>query len=99
MAYRRQNQESFLDAFIHVFLYFGGVPHRVIFDYARVTVKDGFGSHTKKQKEYGALAAHYGFDAIFCNPAIRQRERTGRRDRRVDPAQCLRSYPKGSVSG
>ena len=69
IAYRRQNQESFLDAFVHVFHYFGGVPRRVIFDNARVAVKDGFGAHAKKQKEYGALAAHYGFDAIFCNPA------------------------------
>ena len=29
-AYRRQNEESFLDAFVHMFSYFDGVPRRVI---------------------------------------------------------------------
>ena len=68
-AYRRQNEESFLDAFVHVFEYFGGVPKRVIFDNAKVAVKEGFGAQARKQERYAALAAHYGFDAIFCNPA------------------------------
>ena len=69
VAYRRQNEESFLEAIVRVFEYFGGVPRRVIFDNARVAVKDGFGAHAKKQASYTALAAHYGFEAIFCNPA------------------------------
>ena len=69
IAYRRQNEESFLDALVRVFEYFGGVPRRVIFDNGRVAVKDGFGEHAKKQAGYTALAAHYGFEAIFCNPA------------------------------
>ena len=69
LAYRRQNEESFLDALIQVFQYFGGVPKRVIFDNGKVAVKDGFGAHARKQAGYAALAAHYGFEAIFCNPA------------------------------
>jgi transposase len=69
LAYRRQNEESFLDALVRVFQYFGGVPKRVIFDNAKVAVKDGFGAHAKKQAGYSALSAHYGFEAIFCNPA------------------------------
>lgn len=69
LAYRRQNEESFLDALVRVFEYFGGVPRRVIFDNGRVAVKDGFGAHARKQAGYTALAAHYGFEAIFCNPA------------------------------
>jgi transposase len=69
LAYRRQNEESFLDALVRVFQYFGGVPKRVIFDNAKVAVKDGFGAHAKKQAGYTALSAHYGFEAIFCNPA------------------------------
>ena len=69
LAYRRQNEESFLDALIQVFQYFGGVPRRVIFDNGKVAVKDGFGAHARKQAGYAALAAHYGFEAIFCNPA------------------------------
>ena len=68
-AYRRQNEESFLDALVQVFQYFGGVPRRVIFDNGKVAVKDGFGAHARKQAGYAALAAHYGFEAVFCNPA------------------------------
>lgn len=68
-AYRKQNEESFLDAFVHAFEYFGGVPKRVIFDNAKVAVKEGFGAQARKQAGYAALSAHYGFDAIFCNPA------------------------------
>lgn len=60
LAYRRQNEESFLDALIQVFQYFGGVPRRVIFDNGKVAVKDGFGAHARKQAGYAALAAHYG---------------------------------------
>ena len=36
LAYRRQNEESFLDALVQVFQYFGGVPRRVIFDNGKV---------------------------------------------------------------
>lgn len=69
LAYRRQNEESFLDALVRVFQYFGGVPKHVIFDNGKVAVKDGFGAHARKQAGYAALAAHYGFEAVFCNPA------------------------------
>ena len=52
LAYRRQNEESFLDALVQVFQYFGGVPKRVIFDNGKVAVKDGFGAHARKQAGY-----------------------------------------------
>ena len=68
-AYRRQNQESFLEAFVRTFRSLGGVPGKVIFDNAKVAVKDGFGANAKKQDGYTALSAHYSFDALFCNPA------------------------------
>jgi transposase len=42
-AYHRQNQESFLEAFVRVFNFFEGVTEKVIFDNAKVAVKDGFG--------------------------------------------------------
>lgn len=69
IAYRRQNLESFLDALIHTFQYYGGVPRRVIFDNARVAVKSGFGAQAAAQDDYSQLAAHYGFEPVFCNPA------------------------------
>lgn len=69
LAYRRQNEESFLDAIVKVFELMQGVPSRVIFDNGKVAVKDGFGAHARMQQGYSTLSAHYGFDAIFCNPA------------------------------
>lgn len=69
IAYHKQNEESFLEAFVKVFEILGGVPKRVIFDNAKVAVKEGFGSYAKKQAGYSALCAHYGFDAVFCNPS------------------------------
>ena len=69
IAYRRQNSESFLDALVQTLEHFGGVPRRVIFDNAKVAVKDGFGANAKATDSYGALAAHYGFRPVFCNIA------------------------------
>ena len=69
LAYKRQNLESFLDAVIHTLQYYGGVPRRIIFDNAKVAVKSGFGAHAAAQDDYKQLAAHYGFEPIFCNPA------------------------------
>lgn len=69
IAYRRQNSESFLDALVQTFEYFGGVPKRVIFDNAKVAVKDGFGANARATESYAALAAHYGFEPVFCNIA------------------------------
>ena len=69
IAYKRQNLESFLDAIIRTFQYYGGVPRRVIFDNARVAVKSSFGAHAAAQDDYSQLSAHYGFVPVFCNPA------------------------------
>lgn len=69
IAYRRQNEESFLDAFVRIFDELDGVPRRIIFDNAKVAVKKGFGKHARMQQGYSQLSAHYGFNAEFCNPA------------------------------
>lgn len=69
LAYRRQNEESFPDAFVNIFNISGGTTARVIFDNGKVAVKEGFGEHAGMQEGYSALSAHYGFDAVFCNPA------------------------------
>lgn len=69
IAYRRQNSESFLDAIVRSLEYFGGVSRRIIFDNAKVAVKDGFGANARVQENYAMLSAHYGFKPIFCNVA------------------------------
>jgi len=44
-----------------MFEHFGGVPNRLIFDNAKVAVKEGFGLHAKPQDAYRRFAAHYAF--------------------------------------
>ena len=68
-AFYSQNLESFLEAQQQMFDFFGGVPRRLIFDNAKVAVKEGFGLHAKATDGYAAFAAHYAFQTEFCNIA------------------------------
>ena len=68
-VFYRQNEESFLEGQISGLDYFGGAPRKVIFDNAKVAVKEGFGVHAKIQARYAALSAHYAFKPEFCNIA------------------------------
>lgn len=68
-AFYRQNEESFLEGIVKGLEYFGGAPQKIIFDNARVAVKEGFGHHAKATDKYLALSAHYSFRPVFCNPA------------------------------
>lgn len=69
MAFMRQNEESFLEAIQTGLEFFGGSPRRIIFDNAKVGVKEGFGKYAKTQERYAELAAHYAFRTDFCNPS------------------------------
>ncbi|MEN1762303.1 IS21 family transposase, partial [Anoxynatronum sibiricum] len=66
-AFYRQNQESFLEGHVDAFTHFNGVPGKIIFDNARVAVKEGFGLYAKPQAAYQALSAHYAFAMHFTN--------------------------------
>ena len=66
-AFYRQNQESFLEGHTDAFTHFNGVPGKIIFDNARVAVKEGFGLYAKPQAAYQALSAHYALDMHFTN--------------------------------
>lgn len=68
-AFRRQNEESFQEALVRSFEFFGGTTRKVIFDNGKVAVKSGYGAQAVKQAGYDALCAHYAFDALFCNPS------------------------------
>ncbi len=69
MAFKQQNEESFLEGQTKAFKYFNGIPHKVIFDNARVAVKESFGQYAKMQNKYKAFSAHFAFQALFCNVA------------------------------
>ena len=68
-AFYRQNEESFLEGIVTGLEHFGGTPQKIIFDNARVAVKEGFGYHAKATDKYQSLSAHYSFRPVFCNPA------------------------------
>lgn len=68
-AYLAEKEECFLDGLVSAFKYFKGVPNIILFDNAKVAVKEGYGAHvTKLSSGYDALKAHYSFDTKFCNP-------------------------------
>ena len=69
VCFRRQNTEAFLEGLIQALNFFGGVMRRVLFDNARVAVKEGAGKNAMPQESYAALAAHYCFPTDFCNAA------------------------------
>ena len=46
-AFYRQNEESFLEGIVTGLEHFGGTPQKIIFDNARVAVKEGFGYHAQ----------------------------------------------------
>lgn len=68
-VYKAANEEAFLEAQQLMFDFFGGIPRRLIFDNAKVAVKEGFGLYAKPQNKYLSFSAHYAFDLDFCNPA------------------------------
>ena len=68
-VYKAANEETFLEAQQLMFVFFGGIPRRLIFDNAKVAVKEGFGIHAKPQDKYFSFSAHYSFSLDFCNPA------------------------------
>ena len=67
MVFFRPNEESFLEAQEKGLAYFGGAARRMIFDNAKIAVKEGFGAHAKMQDRYKAFAAHYAFHCDFTN--------------------------------
>lgn len=68
-VFKAANQETFLEAQQLMFDFFGGTPRRLIFDNAKVAVKEGFGIHAKPQDKYLSFSSHYAFSIDFCNPA------------------------------
>ena len=68
-VFKSPNEEAFLEAQQLMFDFFGGIPKRLIFDNAKVAVKEGFGLYAKPQKKYLSFSAHSAVDLDFCNPA------------------------------
>jgi transposase len=66
--YERCDQLSFLDAHLRAFEYFGGVPHRIVYDNLSAAVKKIVGSERELTERFMALVSHYLFEPCFARP-------------------------------
>lgn len=67
-AFPAENETCFLEGHIRAFEFLKGIPKRIIFDNAKVAVKEGLGAYvTKEHPAYKALQAHYAFSTDYCN--------------------------------
>ena len=68
-VYPHEQLEAVLDGTASGWSFFGGVPQQCMFDNASTIVRDILGGGRRVQTpEFKALQAHYGFEAVFCNP-------------------------------
>lgn len=68
-VYPAENQECLFHALIKCFEFIGFVPRTVLFDNASTAIVKVEKSGRKVNPRYAEFAAHFGFDAQFCNPA------------------------------
>jgi len=67
MAFERECTETFWEAHVRAFEYFGGVPTRIAYDNSKVTVAQIVGSRQRRITDgFGQLVSHYLFDHHFC---------------------------------
>ena len=69
-AYWTQTHEMLFDAHAHAFSVFGGVPRRGLYDNMKTAVdRIGHGKMRTVNARFEAMASHYLFEPVFCNPA------------------------------
>lgn len=64
--YERCDQVSFLDGHVRAFAFFGGVPHRGVYDNLSAAVRRRVGMRRELTDRFRALASHYGFEPCFA---------------------------------
>jgi transposase len=68
-VYWDEKLEAVLDGVVSALGFFGGVPKQFLFDNPSTLVQKILGGGQRLQTpEFKALQAHYGFEAVFCNP-------------------------------
>ncbi len=68
-VYPDEKLECLLDGIASGLSFLGGVPRQLMFDNTSVIVRRILGGGLRLQTpEFKALAAHYGFEAVFTNP-------------------------------
>jgi len=70
VAYPREMQEMVLDAHSRAFIFFGGVPARMIYDNLKAVVDAVYvGKARQFNRRFLTLANHYLFEPVACTPA------------------------------
>jgi transposase len=69
VAYPRETQEMVLDAHSKAFVFFGGVPKRMVYDNLKTVVDAIFvGKERRFNRRFLTLANHYLFEPVACTP-------------------------------
>ena len=69
-AYPDKTNLSFFHGNVRALEWFGGVPRQCcVYDNLRSAVLYGYGKDAQMQEGFKRYAAHYGFEAVFCNAA------------------------------
>ena len=69
-AYPGETTEAFLDAHVHAFAYFGGVPTSILYDNTKIAVARILGDGVRlKTRAFSSLQSHYLFVEKFGRPA------------------------------
>ena len=72
------NMESFVDAHVQAFEFFGGVPERLSYDNLKLAVvKVGSGKERTLTKKFKELSGFYSFESNFCKPGIESAHEKG----------------------
>ncbi|MBM4029143.1 MAG: IS21 family transposase [Planctomycetes bacterium] len=61
-----QRKADFYRALVHALEFFGGSPHKLIFDNLKAAVLNGSGRHACLHPEFLALCGHYCLEPIAC---------------------------------
>lgn len=70
VTYPRETQEMVFDAHNRAFAFFGGVPHKMVYDNLKTVVEAVFaGKERQFNRRFLALANHYLFEPVACTPA------------------------------
>lgn len=69
MAFAKCNQQTFLEAHVHAFNYFGGVFKKIRYDNLKLAVTKVLrGRQRKETEQFILLRSHYLFEAVYCKP-------------------------------
>jgi len=68
-AYPTQKQESFFDAHVRAFAFFGGVPKTIAYDNLKTAVYQVLSGRSRvEQQTFTLFRSHYLFESRYCTP-------------------------------